>query len=145
MSSIRGELAEPRALLRPSDFAWLRVGYQPGPAGDTLRALGATPVALPGAAPWRGIDALEAQIAAIDNQYDGFARHLTANVPLWPRPFVVGGILMSAAMPLEALQALTPDRCCDFEAALYSVAGALTAALTGAPPAVLGQRGAGWS
>ena len=47
----------------------------------------------------------------------------------WPRPFVVGGILMSTAVLLEALQALTPDRCCDFEAALYSVTGALTAAL----------------
>src|SRR3974377_502480 len=48
----------------------------------------------------------------------------------WPRrPFVVGGALMAAAMLLEALQALTPDRCCDFQAALYGVAGALAAAL----------------
>jgi hypothetical protein len=47
----------------------------------------------------------------------------------WPRPFVVGGILMCAAMLLEALQALTPDRCCDLEAAFYGVAGALAAAL----------------
>jgi formate hydrogenlyase subunit 3/multisubunit Na+/H+ antiporter MnhD subunit len=35
----------------------------------------------------------------------------------WPRPFVV-------------LQALTPDRHCDFQGALYSAAGALAAALT---------------
>ena len=47
----------------------------------------------------------------------------------WPRPFVVGGILMCAAMLLEALQALTPDRCCDLQAAFYGVAGALAAAL----------------
>lgn len=47
----------------------------------------------------------------------------------WPRPFIVGGSLMSAAMILEALQALTPDRCCDLQAALYGVTGALAATL----------------
>jgi hypothetical protein len=35
----------------------------------------------------------------------------------------------AAAMLLEALQALTPDRCCDLQAAFYGVAGALAAAL----------------
>ena len=49
----------------------------------------------------------------------------------WPRPLVVGGILMAAAMLLEALQALTPDRCCDFQAALFGVSGALLAAVVG--------------
>jgi VanZ family protein len=49
----------------------------------------------------------------------------------WPRPLVVGGVLMASAMLLEALQALTPDRCCDFEAALYGVSGALLAAVVG--------------
>ena len=49
----------------------------------------------------------------------------------WPRPFMVGAALMAAAMILEALQALTPDRCCDFEAALYGVSGALLAAVVG--------------
>jgi hypothetical protein len=47
----------------------------------------------------------------------------------WRRPLVVGGILMAAAMVLEALQALTPDRCCDLQAAFYGVAGALAGAL----------------
>jgi VanZ family protein len=47
----------------------------------------------------------------------------------WPRPLVVGGALMAAAMGLEALQALTPDRHCDLQAALYGVGGALLAAL----------------
>jgi VanZ family protein len=47
----------------------------------------------------------------------------------WPRPVIVGGALMLGAMLLEALQALTPDRCCDFEAALYGVGGALVGAL----------------
>jgi hypothetical protein len=37
------------------------------------------------------------------------------------RPFVLGGTLTGAAMLLEALQALTPDRHCDFEGALYGV------------------------
>ena len=48
---------------------------------------------------------------------------------VWQRPFLVGGALMGTALLLEALQALTPDRCCDFEAALYGVAGALAGAL----------------
>jgi hypothetical protein len=34
------------------------------------------------------------------------------------RSFVVGAALMGAAMLLEDLQALTPDRHCDFEGAL---------------------------
>jgi VanZ family protein len=47
----------------------------------------------------------------------------------WRRPLMVGGILMGSAMVLEALQALTPDRHCDLEAALYGVAGALAGAV----------------
>ena len=48
----------------------------------------------------------------------------------WPRrPFVVGGVLMAAAALLEALQALTPDRHADFQAALWGSVGALTVAL----------------
>ena len=47
----------------------------------------------------------------------------------WPRPFVVGSALVAAGILLEALQALTPDRHCDFEGALYGVAGALVAAV----------------
>jgi hypothetical protein len=47
----------------------------------------------------------------------------------WPRPLVVGGALMASAMLLEALQALTPDRHCDLQAASYGVGGALSAAL----------------
>src|SRR2546421_511808 len=45
------------------------------------------------------------------------------------RPFVLGGAFTGTAMLLEALQALTPDRHCDFEGALYGVAGALAAAV----------------
>ena len=45
------------------------------------------------------------------------------------RPFVLGGAFTATAMLLEALQALTPDRHCDFQGALYGVAGALAAAV----------------
>ena len=45
------------------------------------------------------------------------------------RPLVVGGALVATAILLEALQALTPDRCCDFQAALYGAGGALAAGL----------------
>jgi len=48
---------------------------------------------------------------------------------VWPRPFVVGPAFMVASGLLEALQALTPDRHANFEAALDGAGGALAAAL----------------
>ena len=47
----------------------------------------------------------------------------------WPRPLLVGGIIMAVAALLESLQALTPDRSANLEAALWGAGGALTAAL----------------
>ena len=47
----------------------------------------------------------------------------------WPRPFVVGAIIMAVAALLESLQALTPDRSANLEAALWGAGGALAAAL----------------
>jgi hypothetical protein len=46
----------------------------------------------------------------------------------WPRPFVVGGALIAAAFLLEGLQALTPDRSANLEAALWGAGGVLAAA-----------------
>jgi VanZ family protein len=47
----------------------------------------------------------------------------------WPRPLVVGGALMALAVPLEGLQAFTPDRHADLFAAMISAGGALAAIL----------------
>ena len=47
----------------------------------------------------------------------------------WRRPFVVGGIIMALAALLETLQAFTPDRSANLEAALCGAGGALAAAL----------------
>ena len=47
----------------------------------------------------------------------------------WPRPLVVGVINMAVAALLEGLQALTPDRSANLEAALWGAGGALAAAL----------------
>ena len=47
----------------------------------------------------------------------------------WPRPFVVGGVLMAAAVLLEGLQAFTPDRSANLVAALCGAGGVLAAAL----------------
>ena len=47
----------------------------------------------------------------------------------WSRPLVGGGVLMAAAFLLEGLQALTPDRTANLEAALCGAGGALAAAL----------------
>jgi VanZ family protein len=47
----------------------------------------------------------------------------------WPRPRLVGGVLMVASALLEALQLFTPDRTASLIAALYGSLGALAAAL----------------
>jgi VanZ family protein len=47
----------------------------------------------------------------------------------WPRPLVVGGVIMAVAALLESLQALTPDRSANLEAAFWGAGGALAAAL----------------
>ena len=47
----------------------------------------------------------------------------------WPRPLVVGAALMAVAQLLEGMQALTPDRSSDLEAAFYGAGGVLAAAL----------------
>jgi VanZ family protein len=48
---------------------------------------------------------------------------------VWPRPFVVGIALMAVSALLEGLQAFTPDRSANLEAALYGAGGALVAAM----------------
>ena len=47
----------------------------------------------------------------------------------WPRPVVVGAVLMAAAFLLEGLQAFTPDRTANFVAGLCGAGGVLVAAL----------------
>ena len=47
----------------------------------------------------------------------------------WARPFVVGGVFVAVAALLEGLQAFTPDRSANLEAALCGAGGALAGAL----------------
>jgi len=47
----------------------------------------------------------------------------------WPRPLVVGGVLMVFAVLLEGLQGLMPDRSSYYLAAIYSACGVATGAL----------------
>jgi hypothetical protein len=47
----------------------------------------------------------------------------------WPRPFVVGGVLMAGAALLEGVQGLTPDRVPNLQAAFLSAGGVLAAAV----------------
>ena len=47
----------------------------------------------------------------------------------WPRPLLVGGILVAFAVLLEGLQALMPDRSSYWLAAVYSAAGVVTGAV----------------
>ena len=98
---------------------------------STIKVAGAT-VLGPAAAilrPWSREIAIPHGTRLADRPRVGYFGFTVMFWLAWPRPFVVGGILMCAAMLLEALQALTPDRCCDLQAAFYGVAGALAAAL----------------
>jgi VanZ family protein len=47
----------------------------------------------------------------------------------WPRPVVVGGVLIAFAVLLEVLQAFMPDRSSYWLAAVYSACGVLAGAL----------------
>ena len=57
----------------------------------------------------------------------------------WPRPFLVGAILIVFGALLEALQLLTPDRSANVLGAFYSALGALAAAVL-AELVIRGQR-----
>jgi TRAP-type C4-dicarboxylate transport system substrate-binding protein len=90
-----GQLRKPlgitRPLLKPADYAGLKIGVQQSLVADaTMNALGATPVWFPAAGPITGFGGIEQQISAISgDQYDRAGKYLTANVNLWPRPLVV--------------------------------------------------------
>src|SRR5215831_21395132 len=88
---LRKPLGITRPLLKPADYAGLKIGAQQSLVADaTMNALGATPVRFPVAAPITGFGAAEEHISAIQgNQYDKVGKYLTANVNLWPRPLVV--------------------------------------------------------
>ena len=77
--------------LQPGDFAGAVVGINDSAQSDeSLRALGATPRAVPASAPLDGLDGYEQQPKAIvDNHYATVATYITANLDLWPRPLVV--------------------------------------------------------
>jgi TRAP-type C4-dicarboxylate transport system substrate-binding protein len=111
--SLHKPLGITRPLLRPSDYAGLRIEvHQSRVDGATMRALGATPVWWPATT---RVDAIEQGISQIQgNQYDKAGRYLTANVSLWPRPLVLfaGGkswAALTAAQRRILRQAVTGD------------------------------------
>jgi TRAP-type C4-dicarboxylate transport system substrate-binding protein len=89
----RKPLGITRPLLKPADYAGLRIGVQQSLVADaTMRALGARPVWFPVGGRITGFGAIEQQISSINgnqNQYDRVGKYLTANVNLWPRPLVL--------------------------------------------------------
>jgi VanZ family protein len=65
-------------------------------------------------------------------QFDHFIGYFAITLLVcfaWPRPLLVGAILVAAAFLLEALQAFTPDRTANIVAALCGAVGVLSAAL----------------
>src|SRR5215472_4643595 len=88
---LRKPLGITRPLLKPADYAGLRIGVQQSLVADaTMRALGARPVWFPVGGRITGFGAIEQQISSINgNNYDRVGKYLTANVDLWPRPLVL--------------------------------------------------------
>jgi TRAP-type C4-dicarboxylate transport system substrate-binding protein len=84
------------APIRPAAFAGRRVAIQRSHVGAaTIRALGATPVEIPAGASIASLDGIEQHLPSIfGNSYDLTAKHVAANVNLWPRPLV---LFMNAA------------------------------------------------
>jgi hypothetical protein len=77
--------------------------------------------------PSRPIERRLAAHAGLGFELDYFVAFfvLTAMVCLaWPRPFVVGGVLIVIGALLKGLQLLTPDRSANLLRAIYSAAGA---------------------
>jgi TRAP-type C4-dicarboxylate transport system substrate-binding protein len=113
---LRKPLGITRPLLRPSDYAGLRIGVEQSRVADaTMRALGATPVWFPATGAIIAFGAIEQQISAIQgNRYDQVGKYLTANVSLWPRPLVLyangkAWAALSPALRRILRQAVTDD------------------------------------
>jgi TRAP-type transport system periplasmic protein len=90
-SPLRKLLGVERPLTQPADFRGQRLGItESRVARNTLRALGATAIAVPAGSQIGGLDGIEQQVEAIEsNTYDAAAKYLTTNINLWPRPLVV--------------------------------------------------------
>jgi TRAP-type C4-dicarboxylate transport system substrate-binding protein len=88
---LRRPLGIDHPLLRPSDYAGLKIGVQQSRVAEaTMRVLGARPVAFGSEGSIAGLDGIEQQISEIqENEYDRAGKYLTANVGLWPRPLVL--------------------------------------------------------
>lgn len=89
---MRKLLSIDRPLTQVEDFERVRVGVTESRVGhDAVRALGATAVPFRPGNDLSGLDAVESQVEAIEgNRFDlAGARHLTANLNVWPRALVV--------------------------------------------------------
>jgi TRAP-type C4-dicarboxylate transport system substrate-binding protein len=89
---LRYPFAASRRLVAPEDYRGLQIGtQQSGVADSTMRALGARPIRL--SADIRslaGLDGLELQLSSVEaGRLDVRGSHVTSNVQLWPRPFVI--------------------------------------------------------
>jgi TRAP-type C4-dicarboxylate transport system substrate-binding protein len=89
--AMRRPLGIRRPLVKPGDFAGLRIAVQQSHIAEaTMRALGADAVWIPVQADIRRFGGAEQQVSGINGAgYDRFARYLTANVNFWPRPLVL--------------------------------------------------------
>ncbi len=102
---LRKLLGVERPLRQPADFRGQRIGItESRVARETLRALGATAIALPAGARIGGFDGIEQQVESIEsNTYDADAKYLTTNINFWPRPLVLfmNEIAFAALEPVQ--------------------------------------------
>src|SRR5262249_49578151 len=97
-----------KPLLRAADFRGLRFGTtQAQAAAETVRALGATPVAFLVLTSVRRFGGFDFPVTSFEgNAYDAQARYLTTNLAFWPRPLVVFMSRRTAARLSPAQRAL---------------------------------------
>jgi TRAP-type transport system periplasmic protein len=112
---LRKPLGITRPLLKPADYAGLRIGVPQSRVEDaTMRALGAIPVGFPPGVAITGLDGLEQSISGIAGDPYETGKYLTVNVSLWPRPIVLfaNGKAWAALTPAQRRilrQAVTDD------------------------------------
>jgi TRAP-type transport system periplasmic protein len=87
---LRRPLGFTKPLVAPSDYRGARIGFRASAVSEeTLRALGVTPVVIPGNHDTSGLDGVEGHVTNMLGSFDVHGATLTGNVVIEPRPNVI--------------------------------------------------------
>jgi TRAP-type C4-dicarboxylate transport system substrate-binding protein len=94
LAVLAGPLRRPLGFTKPlvaaSDYRGTRIGFRAsGVSEEILRALGATPVVIPGNHDTSGLDGVEGHVSNMLGSFDTSGATLTGNVVIEPRPNVI--------------------------------------------------------